>query len=106
MTRFEGRPVDWATKPQPVEESRWRFPLPSELPDGDLVNVGGDLQPSTVVNAYRRGIFPLGGTGLPGGLGWWAPNPRGILPFDRLRGARSTRRGARRGEDRVDNRFV
>src|SRR6267154_5036804 len=66
MTRFEGAPVDWATKPQPVEESRWRFPLVSELPDGDLVSVGGDLQPSTVVNAYRRGMFPMEVTGLPG----------------------------------------
>ncbi len=26
--------TDWATKPQPVGNSRWRFPLPSELPDG------------------------------------------------------------------------
>jgi hypothetical protein len=47
----EGDVTDWATKPQPVEESRWCFPLPSEAPEEDLVNVGGDLQPSTVVNA-------------------------------------------------------
>jgi leucyl/phenylalanyl-tRNA--protein transferase len=97
--------VDWATKPQPVEESRWRFPLVSELPDGDLVSVGGDLQPSTVVNAYRRGMFPMELTGLPGVLGWWSPDPRGILPLDRLRVTRSMRQGARRYEIRVDTCF-
>jgi leucyl/phenylalanyl-tRNA--protein transferase len=98
--------TDWATKPQPVEESRWRFPLPSEWPDGDLVNVGGDLQPSTVVNASRRGIFPMEVTGLPGVLGWWSPDPRGILPLDRLRVTRSTRQSAKRYEVRVDTCFA
>src|SRR6267143_2921920 len=105
MTRFEGRPVDWATKPQPVEESRWRFPLVSELPEGDLVSVGGDLQPSTVVNAYRRGMFPMEVTGLPGVLGWWSPDPRGILPLDRLRVTRSMRQSAKRYDIRVDTCF-
>ena len=98
--------TDWHTKPQPVEESRWRFPLRSELPDGDLVNVGGDLQPSTVVSAYRRGIFPMEVTGLPGVLGWWSPDPRGILPLDRLRVTRSTRQSAKRYEIRVDTCFA
>ena len=98
--------TDWATESQPVADSRWRFPLPSELRDGDLVNVGGDLQPSTVVNAYRRGIFPMEVTGLPGGLGWWSPDPRGILPLDRLRVTRSTRQSAKRYEIRVDTCFA
>jgi leucyl/phenylalanyl-tRNA--protein transferase len=98
--------TDWATKPQPVEESRWRFPPPSEWPAGDLVNAGGDLQPSTVVNAYRRGIFPMEVTGLPGVLGWWSPNPRGIVPLDRLRVTRSMRQSAQRYEVRVDTCFA
>src|SRR5438552_12846315 len=105
MTRFMSAPVDWATKPQPVEESRWRFPRSSEFPDGDLVSVGGDLQPSTVVNAYRRGIFPMEVTGLPGVLGWWSPDPRGILPLDRLRVTRSMRQSAKRYDIRVDTCF-
>jgi leucyl/phenylalanyl-tRNA--protein transferase len=98
--------TNWATKPQAVAESRWRLPLPSELPDGDLVNVGGDLEPSTVVNAYRRGIFPMEVSGLPGVLGWWSPDPRGILPLDRLRVTRSTRQSAKRYEIRVDTCFA
>jgi leucyl/phenylalanyl-tRNA---protein transferase len=98
--------TDWATTPQPVEESRWRFPQPSELPDGDLVSVGGDLQPPTVINAYRRGIFPMEVTQVPGVLPWWSPDPRGVLPLDRLRVTRSMRQSAKRYEIRVDTCFA
>lgn len=97
--------TDWATKPQPVDEGRWRFPGPAELPDGDLVTLGGDLQPSTVVDAYRCGLFPMEATQLPGVLAWWSPDPRGILPLDRLRVTRSTRQSAKRYEIRVDTCF-
>jgi leucyl/phenylalanyl-tRNA--protein transferase len=97
--------VDWSTEPQPVEESRWRFPAPPELPEGDLVTIGGDLEPSTVINAYRRGIFPMEVTQLPGVLAWWSPDPRGIVPLDQLRVTRSMRQSARRFEIRVDTCF-
>jgi leucyl/phenylalanyl-tRNA--protein transferase len=107
MTKCEECAVlDWATKPLPVEESRWRFPPASELPAGDLVSLGGDLQPSTVVHAYRRGIFPMEVTGMPGMIGWWSPDPRGILPLDQLRVTRSMRQSARRYEIRVDTAFA
>jgi leucyl/phenylalanyl-tRNA---protein transferase len=76
-----------------------------ELPDEDLVSFGGDLEPATVINAYRHGIFPMSVTGLPGVLGWWSPDPRGILPLDRLRVTRSLRQSARRFEIRVDTCF-
>jgi leucyl/phenylalanyl-tRNA--protein transferase len=97
--------MDWATKPQPVERTRWRFPTPSELPDDDLVTLGGDLEPSTVVHAYRCGIFPMSAAQLPGVLAWWSPDPRGILPLDGLRVTRSMRQSARRYEVRVDTCF-
>jgi leucyl/phenylalanyl-tRNA--protein transferase len=97
--------TNWATKPQAVEKSRWRFPMPSELPDGDLVTLGGDLQPSTLIGAYRCGIFPMEATQLPGVLAWWSPDPRGILPLDRLRVTRSMRQSAKRYEIRVDTCF-
>ena len=93
--------TDWDTQPAPVEESRWHFPPPED----DLVCVGGDLQPSTVVNAYRRGLFPMDVTGLPGVLGWWSPDPRGILPLDGLRVTRSMRQSARRYRIRIDTCF-
>jgi leucyl/phenylalanyl-tRNA--protein transferase len=98
--------TDWASKPQPVGESRWRFPPPSEWPDADLVNAGADLEPSTLVDAYRRGVFPMEVTGLPGVLGWWSPNPRGILPVDGLRVTRSMRQSAKRYDVRVDTSFL
>ena len=97
--------TDWATKPHAVERCRWRFPAPSQLPEGDLVTVGADLQPSTVVHAYRCGLFPMEATDLPGVLAWWSPDPRGILPLEGLRVTRSMRQSARRYEIRVDTCF-
>ena len=71
-----------------------------------MIAVGGDLQPATLVNAYRRGIFPMEVTALQKRLGWWSPDPRGIVPLDRLRITKSMRQSAKRFEIRVDTRFV
>lgn len=98
--------IRWDTVPQPVGKSRWRFPPASEWPDGDLVNLGADLQPSTLVDAYRRGLFPMGIGELGGRLGWWSPDPRGILPLDGLRVTRSMRQSAKRFEIRIDTCFT
>jgi len=98
--------VEWATKPEAVEGTRWRFPSPSEMPESDLVTIGGDLLPSTLIHAYRHGIFPMEVTGLPGVVGWWSPDPRGILPLDSLRVTRSMRQSARRFDIRVDTCFA
>jgi leucyl/phenylalanyl-tRNA--protein transferase len=75
------------------------------MPESDLVTIGGDLLPPTLIQAYRKGIFPMEVTGLPGVLGWWSPDPRGILPLDSLRVTRSMRQSARRFEIRVDTCF-
>jgi leucyl/phenylalanyl-tRNA---protein transferase len=75
------------------------------MPESDLVTIGGDLLPPTLIHAYRKGIFPMEVTGLPGVLGWWSPDPRGILPLDSLRVTRSMRQSARRFEIRVDTCF-
>lgn len=98
--------TNWTTRPQPVSASRWRFPPFSEWPDGDLVNAGADLEPSTLIDAYHRGVFPMEVTGLPGVLGWWSPNPRGVLPLDGLRVTRSMRQSAKRYEIRIDTCFA
>ncbi len=96
---------------QPVEPlpTRWEFPDPA-LVDGDVVGVGADLEPGTVLAAYRRGIFPmplddrnLGFRNLGcRNLGWWSPDPRAILPLDGLRVSRSLRKSCRSYEVRVD----
>jgi leucyl/phenylalanyl-tRNA--protein transferase len=95
----------WSTSPERVGPNRWRFPSPPEMPEGDLVSVGGDLEPETLVDAYRRGIFPMEVTGLPGVVGWWSPDPRGIVPLDGLRVTRSLKQSAKRYEVRVDTCF-
>ena len=75
------------------------------MPESDLVTVGGDLEPSTLIHAYRRGIFPMEVTGMPGVIGWWSPDPRGIVPLDGLRVTKSMRQSARRFDIRVDTCF-
>ena len=92
--------------PQPVEKSRWRCAPVSKWPDSDLVELGADLEPSTVIGAYRRGLFPMGIPELPGLLGWFSPNPRGILPLDGLRVTRSMRQSAKRFDVHVDTCFT
>ncbi len=90
----------------PVEPppSVWGFPpADSADPDG-IVGVGADLEPGTVLAAYRQGLFPMP-VGRTGPIGWWSPDPRGVLPLDQLRVSRSLRRSCRRFEVRVDSAF-
>ena len=68
--------------------------------------MGGDLEPATLINAYRRGLFPMEVSALGGKLGWWSPEPRGIVPLDGLRVTRSMRQSAKRFEIRVDTCFA
>jgi leucyl/phenylalanyl-tRNA--protein transferase len=93
---------------QPVEPppSDWAFPDPSRWPDDDLVGVGADLEPGTVLAAYRQGMFPMPiAHRRRRMLAWWSPDPRGVLPLDRLRVSRSLRASTRRFEVRVDTAF-
>jgi leucyl/phenylalanyl-tRNA---protein transferase len=76
----------------------------------DLVGVGADLAPGTLLAGYRAGLFPMG-VGRRGGrpIGWWSPDPRGVLPLHGpggLRVSRSLRRSMRRFEVRVDTAFA
>lgn len=96
----------WEAAPLPIAKSRWRLPPSSRWPDSDLIALGADLEPSTVIDAYRRGMFPMGVRELSDRLGWWSPDPRGILPLDSLRVTRSMRQSARHFEIRVDTCFT
>jgi len=62
----------------------------------DIVAVGGDLEPETLLHAYRNGIFPWPAEGLP--LLWFCPRERAVLDFERLRINRSVERARRRTE--------
>ncbi len=42
-----------------MNSSRWAFPPFDELPDEDLIAVGADLEPQTLIEAYTSGFFPM-----------------------------------------------
>lgn len=78
-----------------VSPCTWSFPPADTADDDGLVGIGADLAPETLVHAYRNGIFPWPHRGVRK-LPWFSPNPRGVLPLDRLRVARSLRQTMRR----------
>ena len=86
--------------------TRWSFGDPAAWdPDDDLVGIGADLEPGTVLAAYRNGLFPMP-VGRPRDpMAWWSPAVRGVLPLDRLVVSRSLRRSVRDFEIRVDTAF-
>jgi leucyl/phenylalanyl-tRNA--protein transferase len=93
---------------QPVEPapSRYAFDLAVAVPGEDLIGVGADLEPGTLLAGYRSAVFPMGlGRHGRGPLGWWSPDPRGVLPLDGLVVSRSLSRSSRRFEIRLDTAF-
>ena len=92
--------------PVPVEPapSRWRLPPPEAADESEICGVGADLEPGTVLLAYRTGLFPMR-LGLDGPVGWWSPDPRGVIPLDAMIVSRSLRRSQRRFELRVNTGF-
>jgi leucyl/phenylalanyl-tRNA--protein transferase len=85
--------------------SRWRFPDPAGAGEDGLVGIGADLEPATLLHAYRRGIFPWPHPGAP--LPWFSPDPRGVIPLDGLVVSRSLRSRLRRSgwETTMDRAF-
>jgi leucyl/phenylalanyl-tRNA---protein transferase len=83
--------------------SPWELPPASSADDRGVVGVGADLEPGTLLAAYRSGLFPMPVDG--GVLAWWSPDPRGIIPLDGLRVSRSLRQAVRRFEVTVDQDF-
>lgn len=84
--------------------SPWSFPPLSALADEeDLIAIGADLEPSTLVEAYSTGYFPM-----PMGrrrIGWFSPDPRGVLSPGGLQISRSLRRSLRRFHFTTDRAF-
>ncbi len=96
--------VESATRQMTPEASRWQFPAPDELEPGeDFVAVGADLEPGTLLAAYAAGCFPMPVNRKR--IGWFSPDPRGILRLDQLRVTRSLRQSMKRYEVTVDHAF-
>jgi len=93
MTTPEPDPSAAPMLPLPTH---WSLPeagsLPDELAGEDLVAIGADLEPATLLAAYTRGLFPMA---VSDQLGWWSPDPRGVLPLDGLVVSRSLRSSCR-----------
>jgi leucyl/phenylalanyl-tRNA--protein transferase len=90
----------------PVEPppSVWDFPDARRGGPDEIVAVGADLEPGTILAAYRRGLFPMR---VQRTLAWWSPDPRGIIPLNGFHASRSLHRARRRGafEVRVNTSF-
>jgi leucyl/phenylalanyl-tRNA---protein transferase len=92
----------------PIEpsSSRWQLDLEGAAPRDDLVGIGADLEPGTLLAAYRAGLFPMG-VGQDGNppTGWWSPDPRGVLLPGHVRISRSLRKSLGHFDIRVDTVF-
>jgi leucyl/phenylalanyl-tRNA--protein transferase len=84
--------------------SRWALPSPTAADPDGIVGIGGDLEPGTLLAAYRSGLFPM-----PYGrkrIVWFSPDPRAILPLDGMRVTRSLRRSTSRYNVTRDTAFT
>ena len=91
------------TEPPP---SLWQLDLDQATPQDDLVGLGADLEPGTLLMAYRAGLFPMGvGEDGKAPTGWWSPDPRGVLLPGDVSVSRSLRKSLRRFDIRVDTAF-
>jgi leucyl/phenylalanyl-tRNA--protein transferase len=75
-------------------------PNPDQVGPQGLVAVGGDLRPTTLIDAYGKGIFPW--YQEPPIL-WFSPDPRMLLLPSELRVSRSLRRSL--NKERFEIRF-
>lgn len=93
-----------STRPPQPAATEWSFPSIADLPlDEDLVATGADLEPGTLLTAYMSGYFPMPINRHR--IGWFHPNPRGIIRPGGLRISRSLRRSVRRFTTTVDTAF-
>ena len=104
MAGWQTASVERPVQPPPSE---WEFPCSAGAQEavagtGEVVGIGADLQPGTVLAAYRCGLFPM-----PVGhkLAWWSPDPRGVIPLEGLVVSRSLRKSCGRYEVRFGTAF-
>jgi len=58
-----------------------KFPHPDMANQDGLLAIGGNLEPETLLSAYRQGIFPW--SVKP--ISWWSPDPRAIFEIASFR---------------------
>jgi leucyl/phenylalanyl-tRNA--protein transferase len=95
----------------PIEPPPSHFAMPDPravAPGEDLVAIGADLEPGTLLAAYRAGLFPMpvDPRRRRSKMAWFSPDPRGVIPLDGLHVSRSLRRSMRHFDVRMDEQFT
>ncbi len=80
--------------------NRTAFPNPGRAPADAPLARGGDLSPERLLDAYSHGIFPWFHDDEDPVL-WWSPDPRAVLPPERLHLSKSLRKRLKSGRYRV-----
>jgi leucyl/phenylalanyl-tRNA--protein transferase len=101
VDRLPSAPLIAPIEPPP---SRWTMPADGPIDGSDIVALGADLEPGTLLAAYRTGLFPMPFDRRR--IAWFSPDPRGILPLDGLHVSRSLQRSLKRFHIRMDTRFT
>ena len=81
------------------------FPDPRHADAHGWVCLGDSLETPVLLDAYRHGIFPWPVPGYP--VPWCSPDPRGILPLEKVHISRRLQRTIRSGrfETSIDRDF-
>ena len=90
VPRLAALTLEWKFKP---EDARRR--LLAASPDRELVAVVDDLSLETVLEAFRRGIYP---TAHMGPMKWWSPDVRAVIDLQNTYIDQATRRIFRKGK--------
>jgi leucyl/phenylalanyl-tRNA--protein transferase len=90
--------------PTDLPPPTYRLPDPAQAPRSiSMIAATMHIDPATMLAGYGMGLFAMP---APGGLiGWFSPDPRGILPLDGLRVTRSLRKSMKRYSTTVDRAF-
>lgn len=86
--------TDLTRAPRDPGGTAWMMPPATSADGNGVVGVGADLDPATMVAAYREGIFPWPHDDMP--LPWFSPDPRAVFELDGVHVSRSLRRTLRR----------
>ena len=82
----------------------WNLPDPRDgEPGEEILAIGADLAPSTLLSAYCSGLFPMHVSS--GELAWWSPDPRGVMDLNNVQVSSSLRKSMRRYRVTFDTAF-
>ena len=72
-----------------AEETIYEFPEINQADKNGLLAIGGNLSFGTLINAYKKGIFPWYNPGEI--IQWYSPDPRFVLFPDKIKISHSMR---------------